>query len=359
MAALTTLLRMPTRRSRTALACFLAAAAVATVTVSPAAGKPRAQWASVNSYIPSRIDATIGFIPSHGMAPPNRAPHIATVRNGGRTFRFVYQNSAAVWPDTGLIVRTLSGRYANSTAGGFVDRRLTAKQRRRLVVRVDLGRDADVVVVAAGHPACGAGLTVAQARGIARGAITRWSQVVALAPGAPDAIAVRVEQTSTGGKVPRWGVIEDRKFAKGTRAAADGGLGQVASGDQALAALTSWTRARAYRGVCAVPIGGVAPTDASVFELRYPAAFPISYVAARRPFRSSTLSRAMMTGFVDWLRSGEAAALFRARGMMLVADGIPEPAPVPPAQDSAPPSDNATMVEQPPPGAVEIAGPEG
>ena len=107
---------------------------------------------------------------------------MTTVRHGGRTFRFFYQNSAAVWPDTGLILRTLSGRYANPTAGGFVDRRLTAKQRKRLVVRVDLGRDADVLVVAAGHPACGAGLTAAQARGIARGAITRWSQVVAWRP---------------------------------------------------------------------------------------------------------------------------------------------------------------------------------
>ena len=42
-----------------------------------------------------------------------------------------------------------------------------------------------------------------------------------------------------------WGFIKDRKFAKGERGATDGGLGQVASGDQAVAALTSWTRARA------------------------------------------------------------------------------------------------------------------
>ena len=106
-------------------------------------------------------------------------------------------------------------------------------------------------------------------------------------------------------------------------------------------------------------IGAVAPTDASVFELRYPAAFPISYVVPRRPYGSTKYSRAIMEGFVDWIRGGEAAELFRAQGMMLVADGIPEPAPAPPAEAGAPPPDDAIVVEEPPPGAVEVAGPDG
>ena len=311
----------------------------------------------VNSYIPARIDAMIGFIPSHGMNPAGRAPRLTTVRQGGKTFRFYYQNSAVVWPHSGLILSTLAGRYASATAGGFVDRRLSARQRKRLVVRADLGRDADVLVVAADHPACSTGLTASQARGIARGSIARWSQVVALPAGAPDAIAVRVEQGSTGAKVPRWGVRDGRKYARGARGAADGGLAQAAGGDQAVAGFTSWTRARAYgRNVCSVPIDGVAPTDQTVFALSYPAAFPISYVVPRSPFRASKLSRAMMTGFVDWIRGPDAAEQFRARGMMLVADGPPAPPSEPAPQDDGPPP-GAIPVEEPPPGAEQVPGP--
>ena len=342
---------MPPRRPCIALAAIVVAALAAT----PAAGAPRAEYAMVNSYIPARIDALIGFIPSHGMNPTNRAPRLTTVRQGGKTFRFVYQNSAVVWPDTRLILSTLTGRYASSTAGGFVDRALSTRQRKRLAVRADLGREADVLVVAGDHPACSAGLTASQARGIARGSIQRWSQVVDLPAGAPDAIAVRVDQGSTGAKVPRWGV---RKYARGARGAADGGLGQAAAGDRAVAALTSWTRARAYgRGVCSVPINGVAPTDATVFALQYPAAYPISYVVPRSPFRASKLSRAMIKGFVAWLRGADAAEQFRARGMMLVADGPPAPPPAPAPQEPGPPP-GAIPVEQPPPGAVEVPGPE-
>ncbi len=342
---------MPTRRTRIALAAIVLPALAA----APAAAAPSYEYAIVHSYIPTRIDSMIGFIPSHGMDPPGK-----TVRYGGKTFRFFYQNSSSVGWGTGLVLSTLSRKYASTTAGAFIDRRLTARQRKRLAVRVDLGRDADVLVVAKDHPACGAGLTAAQARAIARGKIVRWSQVVALPAGAPDAIAVRVEKASPGVKVPRWGVRDGRKYASGARGAADGGLAQAAGGDRAVAGITSWTRARAYgRSVCSVPIDGVAPTDANVFALSYPAAFPITYVVPRSPFRSSRYTRAMMKGFVDWLGGPDAAALFRARGMMMVADGPPAPpAPEPAPPDDATP-DDAIPVEEPPPGAVEVAGPEG
>ena len=333
---------MQPRRSVIALVAIL----IVALSAPSAAGARRPEFVSVNSYIPLRIDATIGFIPSHGIDPGR----VMTVRHRGKRYRFYYANSAVVWPHSGMILSTLTGRYASSVAGGFADRRLNAKQRKRLVVRADLGRDADVLVVARDHPACSAGLTAAQARAIARGTVERWSQVVALPAGAPDKIALRVELDTTGGKVPRWGLRDGRKYPRSARGAADGGLGQAAAGDQAVAALTSWTRARAYgAGVCSVPIDGVAPTDATVFALSYPAAFPITYVVPRSPFRASKLSRAIMKGFTDWLRGPEAAELFRSRGMMLVVDGPPEPPPVAPP----PPT------EEPPPGAEQIPPPEG
>jgi hypothetical protein len=57
---------MPTRRTCVALAAIV----VPALATSPATGAPRAEHAMVNSYIPARIDAMIGFIPSHGMNPP-------------------------------------------------------------------------------------------------------------------------------------------------------------------------------------------------------------------------------------------------------------------------------------------------
>ena len=145
---------------------------------------------------------------------------------------------------------------------------------------------------------------------------------------------------------------DGRKYPRGARGAADGGLGQAAAGDQAVAGLMSWTRARAYgASVCSVPINGVAPTDATVFALSYPAAFPITYVVPRSPFRASKLSRAIMKGFIDWLRGPEAAEQFRSRGMMLVEDG--PPVAVPPVEQPAP------ETEPPPPGAEQVASPEG
>ena len=294
--------------------------------LAPAASAQRVREGYVSSYIPARIDGVIGFTPSHGIHPPNQALRPVSVRYAGRTWRFVYRNSAAVWPSTGLIVRTLSraSGFGAATSGAFVDRRLTARERRRLSVRADLGREADVLVVAREHPACTNGLTVAQARGIARGTVTRWSGVGSLAPGAPDTIAVRVKTDGTGAKEPRWGVTDAKRFAAGSRGASDGGLGQAAQGDLAVAGLTSWSKARGYGdSVCAVPVDGVAPTDASVFALQYAAAYPITFVVSRRLSGAPRERRAAMKGFVDWLKGPAAAEQFRARGMLLVADGIP------------------------------------
>jgi hypothetical protein len=85
---------------------------------------------------------------------------------------------------------------------------------------------------------------------------------------------------------------------------------------------------------------------------------PISYVVPGSPSGASRFSRAMMKGFVDWLRREDAAEQFRARGVMLVADGPPTPTPEPAPQEEVPP-DEEVPVEEPPPGAVEVGGPEG
>lgn len=331
-------------RTRTGapVAIALAAAVGALLALAPPADAQRVRNAMIQSYIPARIDPLIGFIPSHGM-DGGKAPGPRRVRYGGRTWHFLYQNSAAVWPDTGLILRTLSraSSYVASASGAFVDRKLSASNRRRLVQKADLGREADVLVVAPDHPACTAGLTMAQARGIARGTIRRWSEVVALRPGQPDAIDVHVQTDAMRAMVPRWGVTDTKKFAPGARRAADGGLGAAAGGDLSVAGLTSWSRARRSRA-CAVPVNGVAPTGQTVFSLSYPAAYPILFVIHRAHARSPRESRAAMHGFIEWLK-GPATEMFRGRGMLMTADGPPADAPTGPPPEEPPPA------EEPPP----------
>ena len=130
--------------------------------------------------------------------------------------------------------------------GVFLDRRLTAAERRHMVVRADLGRDADVLAVASGHPACASGVSRAMARGIAKGTIrTNWSAAGVPTPAGGDAIALRragdgFERSSE----PRFGA--GYLAPKSARITRDGGLSEAASGNQAIAAVTSWSRARSY-----------------------------------------------------------------------------------------------------------------
>jgi hypothetical protein len=309
------------RRSRIRVA-LVAAALIFAALAAPPAQAQRTQSVGISSYIPIRIDHLIGFTPSHGMAANGAIPKPITVRMGGSTYRFVYMvNSAAVWPDSGMILRTLqrASGYAASASGAFVDRKLTASQRRRLQVRLDLGRDADVLAVAQGHPACTTGLTRDQARAIARGTIRDWSAVGA----GSGPIALRLTATGSEGFEPRLGwklkISEITDPPAGARATRDGGLGEAASGNMAIAAVTSWSRARRYAsGVCVVSIGGVTPSDETVMALTYPEAYPISYVVSRRLSGAAKSSRAAMKGFVDWLGGPVATEQFRQRGMLLV-----------------------------------------
>ena len=125
-----------------------------------------------NSVIPVRIDHLIGFATTTFAIHP-RGERIVpiTVRVGGRTYRYIFGNAAAaVGPSATIYLRNMiSGRRFPSPQGVFVDRRLTARERRFLTVRKDLARDADVLVAARDHPACAAGVSRAAARGIARG----------------------------------------------------------------------------------------------------------------------------------------------------------------------------------------------
>jgi hypothetical protein len=308
----------------------LPALVVAALLVAPAtASAQRVEDTFFNSVIPARVDHLIGFTPTTFAIHPIGQPVVPfTVRVGGRTHRYTFGNAAAaVGPSANIYLRNMiRARRYPSPQGIFLDRRLKARERRYVKVRADLGRDADVLVVTRGHPACGSGVSRAAARGIAAGKIRTWSAAGVPTPASGDAIALRRAGTGVERFVePRFGA--GSRLPAGARAASDGGLSEAASGNPSVAAVTSWSRARAYQvTTCAIAVGGSAPTDASVRALSHPDAYPISFVTLKRMRSAAPIAAA----FMQYLTGPRATGLFRQRGMLLVKESWRE---VPGPQD--------------------------
>src|SRR5215211_1903735 len=142
---------------------------VAALLLAPAtASAQRVDDAFYNSVIPSRVDHLIGFTPTtFAMYPRGQRVVPITVRVGGRTYRYTFGNAAAVvGPSANIYLKNMiRGRRHPSPQGIFLDRRLKTRERRYVKVRADLGRDADVLAVNRGHPACAPGVSRAAARG--------------------------------------------------------------------------------------------------------------------------------------------------------------------------------------------------
>ena len=314
-----------------AVLALVAAGALAT----PSLAASSASDTFFNSVIPSRIDHLIGFTPTtFAIHPRGQRVVPITVRVGGRSYRYVFGNAAAVvGPSADIYLRNMiRGRRFPSPQGIFLDRRPTAAERRYVAVRADLGRDADVLAVQRGHPACASGVSVAAARGIAAGTIRTWSAAGVPTPASGDAISLRRAGTGTERAVePRFGA--GWRLPTGARAASDGGLSEAATGNPAVAAITSWSRARAFQQTtCAVPVDGAAPSDTTVRALSHRNAYPISFVTLRR----LGSARPIVAAFLKYLTGPQATASFRQRGMLMVNDAWPT---VPgPEQPSPPPS---------------------
>jgi hypothetical protein len=298
---------------------------IAALVVAPAAASAqRAEDTFFNSVIPSRVDHLIGFTPTtFAIHPRGQKVVPITVTVGGRRHSYIFGNAAAVvGPTADLYLRNMiDQRRFPSPQGIFLDRRLTAAEARHVQVRADLGRDADVLVVAREHPVCAAGLARAAAKGIAAGKIRTWAAAGVQGAGP---IALRRSGSGVDGFVePRFGA--GFKLPKGARAAHDGGLAEAASGNLAVAAVTSWSRARTFGATtCTVAVGGAAPSDASVRALSHPDAYPISFVTLRQ----LRTVRPLVAAFVKYLTGPRATTSFRQRGM-LPAKGRWPPAPRP------------------------------
>jgi hypothetical protein len=288
----------------------------------PATASARVQYGFFNSSIPMRIDHLIGFTPTtFAIHPAGQRIVPISVRVGGRRYRYIFDNAAvAVGPSAKPYLKMLIGdRRSPSPAGVFLDRKLKRKEKRYLKVQLDLGRDADVLVATRDHPACATGVSRSVAKGIAAGTIRTWSAAGVPTPPDGNAIALRRAGTGTDRFVePRFGA--GYKLPNGARKSYDGGLGEAASGNNAVAAVTSWSRARSFQSsTCAIPVGGSAPTDASVRSLSHPNAYPISFVTLKR----LKDARPIVAAFVKYLAGARATDSFRDRGVLFAKQEWP------------------------------------
>lgn len=294
---------------------WLALILVAASLLVPTAASARAPSAFFNSRIPIRIDHLIGFTPTtFAIYPPGTRFTPISVRVGGRRYRYIFDNAAAsVAPSVNVFIRGILGdRRYPSPEGVFLDRKLTRKEKRYLEVKLDLGRDADVLMVSRGHPACTTGVSRAVAKSIAAGTTRSWSAAGVPTPPDGDSIALRRAGTGSDRFVePRFGASAN--LPAGASKEFDGGLGDAASGNSRVAAVTSWSRARSWQSsTCAVPVGGSAPTDTSVRALSHPNAYPISFVMLKR----LKDVRPIAAAFLKYLSGPRATGQFGDRGML-------------------------------------------
>lgn len=309
-------------------------AAVASVGAPAGAdAKTYYRYHQVNLTVPATLSRHIGFIPIKSIAPLDK---VVTFRVGRDRVKGTWNNNifGGLRSTTFILKITREeGRRGGVDDLVLTDRALTVAERRTFKVLADLGRDADVLVVARDHPACGGGLTSSQARQIASGAVTRWSQVMPLPAGQPDAIALHhtvAERAFEG----RFGLD---KLPAGARGVPDGGMSAAASGDRTVAGITAWSRYRSSRGGCAVPLDGVAPTNETVHGLRFPGAHPVQLVSLR--MRQHPYERALRAAYVRFMKSARAGRLLKRNGMLLAAESPPADAPsttgTPPGTPSA------------------------
>lgn len=306
------------------LAAAALCAAAGAAPPSPAAAATFPEGFQLTQLTPSRIWAQTSWIPFALPQPPDR---VYRYRLGRFTFVGPWiPASASTLSTSEALARMARDPLGAGGLGLMGDRALTRREARRMIRLAELYRDADVLVVTAGHPVC-AGIRRAEARAIATGRVTRWSQVVAGAP--VDAIRVHHLVDSGGVAVPhlgtRWVGRLNRfrvNYPPTAVGSPDGGVSRAAAGDGSVAAVTTWSRLRGVPpGVCVVPLNGVAPSDQSVRSLSYPEAFPVSYYVTRRTRERSAAGRASTAvkrrAMRAFLRSPRLTRRLAAQGLLV------------------------------------------
>jgi hypothetical protein len=283
----------PTLRGLAALAAL---STLAALPASALAVRPADYGFQVNAATTARTweDASlIGF----SITPATRA----RIRVHGHVLRVPV--SANTLTAGGTTAQTL--RYAGKLGvGAFVDRPLTAAERRRWSAR-PVWTDADVLVVNPGDPRCAQTTTVAAVRRLLTARATRPVYVPAGLTGDPEHLF---------GLHPTRG---RSAYGQGVRAVAEASAVSAVASDPGAVAAVAWSAARAALAagaVCAEPIGGVTATEATLRSGRYPATVPVSYVTRRGRYEGALPAYARRW-YLGYLHSAKVRHLLRtARG---------------------------------------------
>lgn len=205
----------------------------------------------------------------------------------------------------------------------FAERPLTQAERKTFIEAVPLYTDADVLVVAIGHPAC-AGLTTSQAVAIASGAVTNWRELFPDSPDTP--ITVRYREDGDGSIQTRFGIQYERVkgvlksgWAPGATTDSSGGATAAANGSPSVAGFTGYSALPpgARASVCMVPIDGVAPDDATVASRTYPASFRVTYVTTTRKPKLAA-DRAWRSKMLALMRGPKVKQHLRDQGLLTI-----------------------------------------
>jgi ABC-type phosphate transport system substrate-binding protein len=301
---------------------LLVSLALLAVPAAPAEATHYQDHVQVGVFAPPRVYDDVITLPIEefeASRPPTR------MRVGGHTHRLFWNNALAGGSSTSEALKQMR-RLGQSLSAVFADRPLKAAERRRFKVVTPMYDEADVMVVAADHPAC-SGLSRTQARAIVAGKITRWSEVVAGA--SSDAIGIRFRGTRSrpdlrlGARFVRQSSGRYKvSYPASARGSTDGGVAAAAAGDHSIAGVTAWSRVRGRAGICVVPLDGVAPSDATVTDGSYAEAFRVSYVVPRRRIRFALNRRAdKIVG--EFMKSDRAKAYLARRGLLVVGEVPP------------------------------------
>lgn len=270
------------------------------VATAQGARKPEKVYWQVNATVAPRFAQQLGFIPVAGIRPRGWFK----VKVGKRVYQAQWSNTVTNAPTAAIAAGTFA---FDPEAGLFIDRPLTAAEQKRADVLADVARDADVLVLNRANPACG-GLTYEQAKSLAAGGITDWSQV--------GSDAGRVSLHLTGEGFPN-GLFGVEKLPPGAVLSSNGGLGATMQ-DPSSASVVPFSSVRDLpaEAACIVPLDGVAPSEDTVRSLTYPGAFPVYYAMSKKRSRRA-LDRLMVKRYVAFLRSERARSAFAATGAVL------------------------------------------
>lgn len=294
----------PCRHRAVGMTSLAVATVGAFLAAAPGASAAVTQLGQVVLITPARVWDETGWL---AFPPPGDLPPRLQV--GRRRVPVLWAMAAVSARDT---TEALARARRDVGSAAVVDRPLSAAERRRFRV-VPLYTDADVLIAAAGSPACTTGMPLPRARALLRGDVTRWAQAAPAAAGMTEPIRAWVPLGAGGIELPLFDVAAPRqrleparpvprfgRYGPAVRGVPESALPARAAQPGAVAAMRYSSAAFSIAGgsVCALPIGGVTPSEDTLRGGAYPVTRPIGLAFSRAA--ASAFTRAVRAEFVRW-----------------------------------------------------------